>query len=161
MLTCCLQGFSPETMADSPMSAESRSGQAEQLSSPISASAVIQVEPRSCGQCANEDQEEDEEEDAGSISCRKPETMDLVVLCTEGTTASPSPVRSSPEASAAGSDTKPGPELPYPTLAPVAFFCLKQTTRPRSWCLWMVCNPYPFCETPHGVNSPGSWKISP
>uniref|UniRef100_A0A8C4Q0X7 Voltage-dependent T-type calcium channel subunit alpha n=1 Tax=Eptatretus burgeri TaxID=7764 RepID=A0A8C4Q0X7_EPTBU len=37
-----------------------------------------------------------------------------------------------------GSDTKPGPELPYPTLSPVAFFCMKQTTRPRSWCLWMV-----------------------
>lgn len=34
--------------------------------------------------------------------------------------------------------------LPYPTLAPVVFFYLKQTTRPRSWCLKMVCNPYPF-----------------
>uniref|UniRef100_A0A673APK0 Uncharacterized protein n=1 Tax=Sphaeramia orbicularis TaxID=375764 RepID=A0A673APK0_9TELE len=36
--------------------------------------------------------------------------------------------------------------LPYPTLAPVVFFYLKQTTRPRSWCLKMVCNPYPFTE---------------
>uniref|UniRef100_A0A3B3V191 Voltage-dependent T-type calcium channel subunit alpha-1H-like n=1 Tax=Poecilia latipinna TaxID=48699 RepID=A0A3B3V191_9TELE len=26
---------------------------------------------------------------------------------------------------------------PYPALAPVAFFCLKQTTRPRNWCLRM------------------------
>ncbi|KAG7506692.1 hypothetical protein JOB18_012973 [Solea senegalensis] len=43
------------------------------------------------------------------------------------------------EASASGEDT-----LPYPTLAPVVFFYLKQTTRPRSWCLKMVCNPYPF-----------------
>ncbi|TSK14713.1 Voltage-dependent T-type calcium channel subunit alpha-1G [Bagarius yarrelli] len=34
--------------------------------------------------------------------------------------------------------------LPYPSLAPVVFFYLKQTTRPRSWCLKMVCNPYPF-----------------
>lgn len=34
---------------------------------------------------------------------------------------------------------------PYPALAPVVFFCMKQTTRPRSWCLRMVCNPYPFC----------------
>uniref|UniRef100_A0A3B4FBI7 Voltage-dependent T-type calcium channel subunit alpha n=1 Tax=Pundamilia nyererei TaxID=303518 RepID=A0A3B4FBI7_9CICH len=37
-----------------------------------------------------------------------------------------------------------GDSLPYPTLAPVVFFYLKQTTRPRSWCLKMVCNPYPF-----------------
>ncbi|MEQ2169560.1 hypothetical protein GOODEAATRI_026401, partial [Goodea atripinnis] len=37
-----------------------------------------------------------------------------------------------------------GESLPYPTLAPVVFFYLKQTTRPRSWCLKMVCNPYPF-----------------
>lgn len=43
------------------------------------------------------------------------------------------------DASASGSES-----LPYPTLAPVVFFYLKQTTRPRSWCLKMVCNPYPF-----------------
>uniref|UniRef100_A0A3B4U510 Voltage-dependent T-type calcium channel subunit alpha n=1 Tax=Seriola dumerili TaxID=41447 RepID=A0A3B4U510_SERDU len=43
------------------------------------------------------------------------------------------------EASASGAES-----LPYPTLAPVVFFYLKQTTRPRSWCLKMVCNPYPF-----------------
>ncbi|XP_042623709.1 voltage-dependent T-type calcium channel subunit alpha-1G-like isoform X9 [Cyprinus carpio] len=35
-----------------------------------------------------------------------------------------------------------GEPLPYPTLAPVVFFYLKQTTRPRSWCLKMVCNPW-------------------
>lgn len=35
-------------------------------------------------------------------------------------------------------------QQPYPALVPVAFFCLKQTTRPRNWCLRMVCNPYPF-----------------
>lgn len=35
-------------------------------------------------------------------------------------------------------------QQPYPALAPVAFFCLKQTTRPRNWCLRMVCNPYPL-----------------
>uniref|UniRef100_A0A8B9CF19 Calcium voltage-gated channel subunit alpha1 H n=1 Tax=Anser brachyrhynchus TaxID=132585 RepID=A0A8B9CF19_9AVES len=35
-------------------------------------------------------------------------------------------------------------QVPYPALAPTAFFCLKQTTRPRSWCLRLVCNPYPF-----------------
>uniref|UniRef100_A0A3Q3KDU8 Ion transport domain-containing protein n=1 Tax=Monopterus albus TaxID=43700 RepID=A0A3Q3KDU8_MONAL len=26
-------------------------------------------------------------------------------------------------------------QQPYPALAPIAFFCLKQTTRPRNWCL--------------------------
>ncbi|CAL8305121.1 unnamed protein product [Merluccius merluccius] len=35
-------------------------------------------------------------------------------------------------------------QQPYPGLAPVVFFCVKQTTRPRSWCLRMVCNPYPL-----------------
>uniref|UniRef100_I3KFB2 Voltage-dependent T-type calcium channel subunit alpha n=1 Tax=Oreochromis niloticus TaxID=8128 RepID=I3KFB2_ORENI len=43
-------------------------------------------------------------------------------------------------------------QQPYPALAPVAFFCLKQTTRPRNWCLRMVCNPYPltcWILTPH------------
>nr|XP_021336020.1 voltage-dependent T-type calcium channel subunit alpha-1G isoform X2 [Danio rerio] len=35
-----------------------------------------------------------------------------------------------------------GEALPYPSLAPVVFFYLKQTTRPRSWCLKMVCNPW-------------------
>uniref|UniRef100_A0A672UZP9 Calcium voltage-gated channel subunit alpha1 H n=1 Tax=Strigops habroptila TaxID=2489341 RepID=A0A672UZP9_STRHB len=29
-------------------------------------------------------------------------------------------------------------QVPYPALAPTAFFCLKQTTRPRSWCLSML-----------------------
>lgn len=43
-----------------------------------------------------------------------------------------------------GSTQGGGESLPYPTLAPVVFFYLKQTTRPRSWCLKMVCNPYPF-----------------
>ncbi|KAG7220601.1 hypothetical protein INR49_017957 [Caranx melampygus] len=35
-------------------------------------------------------------------------------------------------------------QQPYPALSPMAFFCLKQTTRPRNWCLRVVCNPYPF-----------------
>ncbi|KAL6102504.1 cacna1i [Pungitius sinensis] len=33
-------------------------------------------------------------------------------------------------------------QQPYPALAPEAFFCLKQTTRPRNWCLRLVCNPW-------------------
>lgn len=38
--------------------------------------------------------------------------------------------------------------VPYPELVPVVFFCLKQTTCPRSWCIRMVSSPYPFfsCE---------------
>ncbi|XP_056286408.1 voltage-dependent T-type calcium channel subunit alpha-1G-like [Pseudoliparis swirei] len=36
------------------------------------------------------------------------------------------------EASASGDES-----LPYPTMAPVVFLYLKQTTRPRSWCLKM------------------------
>ncbi|KAL6102773.1 uncharacterized protein ACO6RY_02316 [Pungitius sinensis] len=34
--------------------------------------------------------------------------------------------------------------LPFPELAPVVFFCLKQTTCPRNWCIRMVSSPYPF-----------------
>uniref|UniRef100_A0A2K5MSR8 Calcium voltage-gated channel subunit alpha1 H n=1 Tax=Cercocebus atys TaxID=9531 RepID=A0A2K5MSR8_CERAT len=37
--------------------------------------------------------------------------------------------------------------VPYPALAATVFFCLGQTTRPRSWCLRLVCNPYP--SRPH------------
>ena len=33
--------------------------------------------------------------------------------------------------------------VPYPELVPVVFFCLKQTTCPRSWCIRMVSSPYP------------------
>ncbi|KAM9494664.1 voltage-dependent T-type calcium channel subunit alpha-1H isoform 1-T1 [Clarias gariepinus] len=33
-------------------------------------------------------------------------------------------------------------QQPYPALAPIVFFCIKQTTRPRSWCLRVVCNPW-------------------
>lgn len=34
--------------------------------------------------------------------------------------------------------------VPYPELAPVVFFCLKQTTFPRSWCIRLVASPYPL-----------------
>ncbi|XP_076846105.1 LOW QUALITY PROTEIN: voltage-dependent T-type calcium channel subunit alpha-1H [Brachyhypopomus gauderio] len=33
-------------------------------------------------------------------------------------------------------------QLPHPSLAPVVFFCLQQSTRPRSWCLALVCSPW-------------------
>ncbi|XP_044044865.1 voltage-dependent T-type calcium channel subunit alpha-1I-like isoform X2 [Siniperca chuatsi] len=32
--------------------------------------------------------------------------------------------------------------VPYPELVPVVFFCLKQTTCPRSWCIRMVSSPW-------------------
>ncbi|XP_072560812.1 voltage-dependent T-type calcium channel subunit alpha-1H isoform X3 [Paramormyrops kingsleyae] len=52
--------------------------------------------------------------------------------------------------SGGSSGRDPAPDLvmddkeqpPYPGLAPVVFFCIKQTTRPRSWCLRLVCNPW-------------------
>lgn len=37
--------------------------------------------------------------------------------------------------------------VPYPELVPVVFFCLKQTTCPRSWCIRLVSSPYPFTVT--------------
>ncbi|KAM6424198.1 voltage-dependent T-type calcium channel subunit alpha-1H isoform 3-T4 [Liasis olivaceus] len=33
-------------------------------------------------------------------------------------------------------------QVPYPGLASTVFFCFDQTTRPRSWCLKLVCNPW-------------------
>ncbi|XP_056359644.1 voltage-dependent T-type calcium channel subunit alpha-1H-like [Oenanthe melanoleuca] len=53
-------------------------------------------------------------------------------------------------------------QVPYPALAPTAFFCLKQTTRPRSWCLRLVCNPYPFPrDTPRDTaTSPGTLPVA-
>ncbi|XP_037610915.1 voltage-dependent T-type calcium channel subunit alpha-1G isoform X4 [Sebastes umbrosus] len=41
------------------------------------------------------------------------------------------------EVSASGDE-----DLPFPAMAPVVFFYLKQSTRPRSWCLNMVANPW-------------------
>ncbi|XP_035876993.1 uncharacterized protein LOC118499599 [Phyllostomus discolor] len=43
--------------------------------------------------------------------------------------------------------------VPYPALAATVFFCLGQTTRPRSWCLRLVCNPYPSLAV--GLRGPG------
>ncbi|XP_073504542.1 voltage-dependent T-type calcium channel subunit alpha-1H isoform X2 [Phyllobates terribilis] len=41
-----------------------------------------------------------------------------------------------------GHGSEEGEQVPYPALAPTVFFWLKQTTRPRSWCLRLVCNPW-------------------
>ncbi|KAL7377660.1 hypothetical protein ABVT39_002791 [Epinephelus coioides] len=50
-----------------------------------------------------------------------------------------------------GDDVSIGSDLstlvvPFPELAPVVFFCLKQTTCPRNWCIRMVSSPYPFTQ---------------
>ncbi|XP_059720643.1 voltage-dependent T-type calcium channel subunit alpha-1G isoform X1 [Haemorhous mexicanus] len=42
----------------------------------------------------------------------------------------------------AGSGDSEEEALPYPALAPVVFFYLSQESRPRSWCLRLVCNPW-------------------
>jgi len=34
--------------------------------------------------------------------------------------------------------------VPFPGLYPTVFLRLKQTSRPRIWCLRMIENPYPF-----------------
>ncbi|XP_046691295.1 voltage-dependent T-type calcium channel subunit alpha-1H isoform X4 [Silurus meridionalis] len=60
-----------------------------------------------------------------------------------------SETRASADGSGGGGDA-PAPDgaseeqeqQPYPALAPIVFFCIKQTTRPRSWCLRVVCNPW-------------------
>uniref|UniRef100_A0AAZ3S5E2 Voltage-dependent T-type calcium channel subunit alpha n=1 Tax=Oncorhynchus tshawytscha TaxID=74940 RepID=A0AAZ3S5E2_ONCTS len=54
------------------------------------------------------------------------------------------------EAGGAGDDVSIGSDLstlvvPFPELAPVVFFCLKQTTCPRSWCIHML-NPWLLCR---------------
>lgn len=57
------------------------------------------------------------------------------------------PGASPPESPAAERSEELGADeeqpVPYPALAATVFFCLGQTTRPRSWCLRLVCNPYP------------------
>uniref|UniRef100_A0A8C3PGD6 Voltage-dependent T-type calcium channel subunit alpha n=1 Tax=Chrysemys picta bellii TaxID=8478 RepID=A0A8C3PGD6_CHRPI len=52
--------------------------------------------------------------------------------------------RSGPGDKDAGSGDSEVEGLPYPALAPVVFFYLSQESRPRSWCLRVVCNPYPL-----------------
>lgn len=46
--------------------------------------------------------------------------------------------------SESGSGVEVDPNLPYPGIAPYALKYLSQTTRPRSWCLALISNPYPF-----------------
>ncbi|XP_054445155.1 voltage-dependent T-type calcium channel subunit alpha-1H isoform X1 [Pteronotus mesoamericanus] len=56
------------------------------------------------------------------------------------------PSASTPESPAVERNAELGADeeqpVPYPALAATVFFCLGQTTRPRSWCLRLVCNPW-------------------
>lgn len=37
-----------------------------------------------------------------------------------------------------------GQGLPFPGFTPIALRYLTQDSRPRSWCLMLITNPYPF-----------------
>ncbi|KAJ1067505.1 hypothetical protein K5549_010623 [Capra hircus] len=72
------------------------------------------------------------------------------------------PSASPPESPAAERGAELGADeeqpVPYPALAATVFFCLGQTTRPRSWCLRLVCNPYP--SPPRLLGTP-VWRGQP
>ncbi|XP_072512300.1 voltage-dependent T-type calcium channel subunit alpha-1I [Notamacropus eugenii] len=53
--------------------------------------------------------------------------------------------RTPPSSPAQEPGTSTDPDIPHPDLAPVVFFCLRQTTSPRNWCIKMVCNPWFEC----------------
>lgn len=57
--------------------------------------------------------------------------------------------------SESGSGAEVDPNLPYPGIAPYSLKYLSQTTRPRSWCLALISNPYPFliCNRTNKVGS--------
>jgi len=52
----------------------------------------------------------------------------------------------------AGELSAADPQNPYPLYAPVTFFYLSQTVRPRSWCLAIVSNKYPL----HSAHKPAA-----
>lgn len=82
----------------------------------------------------------DEEEDgAGTEESGQPRSfMRLNDLSGAGGRPGPGSAEKDP-----GSADSEAEGLPYPALAPVVFFYLSQDSRPRSWCLRTVCNPYP------------------
>ncbi|XP_018330850.1 voltage-dependent T-type calcium channel subunit alpha-1G-like [Agrilus planipennis] len=51
------------------------------------------------------------------------------------------------ESGSGSGQTEINPNIPYPGIAPIALGYLSQTTRPRSWCLALISNPYPFHTT--------------
>ncbi|XP_062965850.1 voltage-dependent T-type calcium channel subunit alpha-1G isoform X6 [Cynocephalus volans] len=81
----------------------------------------------------------DEEEDgAGAEESGQPRSfMRLNDLSGAGGRPGPGSAEKDP-----GSANSEAEGLPYPALAPVVFFYLSQDSRPRSWCLRTVCNPW-------------------
>ncbi|XP_043327548.1 voltage-dependent T-type calcium channel subunit alpha-1G isoform X7 [Cervus canadensis] len=81
----------------------------------------------------------DEEEDgAGAEESGQPRSfMRLNDLSGARDRPGPGPAEKDP-----GSADSEAEGLPYPALAPVVFFYLSQDSRPRSWCLRTVCNPW-------------------
>lgn len=86
----------------------------------------------------------DEEEDgAGAEESGQPRSF-LRLNDLSGAGGRPGPGSAEKDPGSADSEAE---GLPYPALAPVVFFYLSQDSRPRSWCLRTVCNPYPPAAT--------------
>ncbi|XP_021559616.2 voltage-dependent T-type calcium channel subunit alpha-1G isoform X24 [Neomonachus schauinslandi] len=80
----------------------------------------------------------DEENGAGTEESGQPRSfMRLNDLSGAGGRPGPGSAEKDP-----GSADSEAEGLPYPALAPVVFFYLSQDSRPRSWCLRTVCNPW-------------------
>lgn len=101
---------------------------------------------------------------ADMADCPSPPSSTAAPVAEPGITEQPGP--RSPPPSPPGPEepldgANPDPDVPHPDLAPVAFFCLRQTTSPRNWCIRMVCNPYPAaCGDVAGgaaLGGPGLW----
>lgn len=45
-----------------------------------------------------------------------------------------------------GQEEEEEEDLLFPGFVPKAFYCLKQTSKPRYWCLKLITWPYPFCR---------------
>ncbi|XP_011901525.1 PREDICTED: voltage-dependent T-type calcium channel subunit alpha-1G isoform X21 [Cercocebus atys] len=81
----------------------------------------------------------DEEEDgAGAEESGQPRSF-MRLNDLSGAGARPGPGSAEKDPGSADSEAE---GLPYPALAPVVFFYLSQDSRPRSWCLRTVCNPW-------------------
>ncbi|XP_045443424.1 voltage-dependent T-type calcium channel subunit alpha-1I isoform X3 [Pipistrellus kuhlii] len=79
-------------------------------------------------------------------SCSPPASSAVALAPEPGATEQPGP--GSPPPSPPGLEEPQegaSADVPHPDLAPVAFFCLRQTTSPRNWCIKMVCNPWFEC----------------
>ncbi|XP_069337305.1 voltage-dependent T-type calcium channel subunit alpha-1G isoform X28 [Eulemur rufifrons] len=81
----------------------------------------------------------DEEEDgAGTEESGQPRSF-MRLNDLSGAGGRPGPGSAEKDPGSADSEVE---GLPYPALAPVVFFYLSQDSRPRSWCLRTVCNPW-------------------